>query len=124
MSQFHSWFVKYEDDIFNAHLIKAVTKLARIENHFSNNRVESVNDNVKDWIGRSGSLSLPAANNKIQEYLNAQQQECELTIYADGPYELAESYNNLRQIRHVWNSASTENRRSALNAFWSAPVVG
>jgi hypothetical protein len=79
---------------------------------------------MKDWIGPSGRLSLPAANNKIQEYLNAQQQEFQLTIYADGPYVLAESHNNLRQSRHVWNSASIENRRSALNAFLSAPVVG
>ena len=124
LPQFHSWFVKYEADIFKAHLFKAFTKLARIENHFLNNRVESVNDNVKDWIGRSGRLSLPAANNKIQEYLNVQQQEFELIIYADGPYELADSHNNLRQSRHVWNSVSTENRRSALNAFWSPPVVG
>jgi hypothetical protein len=48
--------------------------------------VESTNDNVKDWVGRSGNVPLPVVNNKIEEYITAQQQEFEISIYANGPY--------------------------------------
>jgi hypothetical protein len=53
--------------------------------------VESTNDNVKDWVGCSGNVPLPVVNNKIEEYITAQQQEFEISIYANGPYDLNNS---------------------------------
>ena len=50
---FHSWFVKFETDLFKRHLIACVTKLARIDKHYCTNKVESTNDNINDWLGRS-----------------------------------------------------------------------
>ncbi|CAC5404556.1 unnamed protein product [Mytilus coruscus] len=51
---FHAWFVSNESEKFKSHLIKAVTDQAQLDGHFSNNRVKSTNNNVKDWVGRSG----------------------------------------------------------------------
>lgn len=108
--EFHSWFVKYEADLFKTNLIKEVTNLAQIDGRFSNNRTESVNNNVKDWLGRSGSLNLAVVNRKIEEYVKAQQQEMEMTIYSNGPYELVQSHQYLRKDRHIWNAMSTDER--------------
>ena len=121
--EFHSWFVKYEADLFKTNLIKEVTNLAQIDGHFSNNRTESVNNNVKDWLGRSGSVSLAVVNRKIEEYVKAQQQEMEMTIYSNGPYELAQSHQYLRKDRHIWNAMSTDERRDSLQEFWSSSLV-
>ncbi|CAC5417325.1 unnamed protein product [Mytilus coruscus] len=74
---------------FKSHLIKAVTDQAQLDGHFSNNRVESTNNNVKDWVGRSGKVTLPVFNRKVEEYVTCQQQEFEMAIYANGPYDLA-----------------------------------
>jgi hypothetical protein len=41
----------------------------------SYNRTESINNNIKDWIGRAGNLSIPQLDNKIKEVVEAQQQE-------------------------------------------------
>ena len=71
-----------------------------MEGHFSNNWVESTNDNAKDWVGRSGNVPLPVVNNKIEEYITAQQQEFEISIYANGPYDLADTHGYLRNERH------------------------
>jgi hypothetical protein len=37
---FHSWFVKFEAELFKRHLIACVTKLARIDKHYCTNQVE------------------------------------------------------------------------------------
>jgi hypothetical protein len=37
--------VAYEADLFKSYLIKEVTDLAHVCGHFSNNRIESQNDN-------------------------------------------------------------------------------
>ena len=51
VSEFHAWFLQYEAGLFKTHLIKEVTDLAKIEHQYSNNSRESINDNVKDWLG-------------------------------------------------------------------------
>ncbi|CAC5417023.1 unnamed protein product [Mytilus coruscus] len=89
---FHAWFVSNESEKFKSHLIKAVTDQAQLDGHFSNNRVESTNNNVKDWVGRSGKVTLPVFNRKVEEYVTCQQQEFEMAIYANGPYDLASTY--------------------------------
>jgi len=121
---FHSWFVKFEAELFKRHLIVCVTKLARIDKHYCTNQVESTNDNIKDWLGRSQKLSFPVTNQKIEEYVRAQQQEFELAIYGNGPYDISESHEHLRKNRHNWNSMTIEERRVALKTFWSSPLIG
>ena len=122
---FHSWFVKFETDLFKRHLIACVTKLARIDKHYCTNQVESTNDNINDWLGRSQKLSFPVTNQKIEEeYVRAQQQEFEVTIYGNGPYDISESHEDLRKNCHNWNSMTIEERRDALKTFWSSPVIG
>ena len=37
---FHSWFVKFEAELFKRHLIACATKLARIDKHYCTNQVE------------------------------------------------------------------------------------
>lgn len=107
---FHTWFVQYEADLLKRHLIKEVTNLAHIGGHFSNNRTESMNNHIKDWIGRSGTLILSTVNRKIEEYVKTQQQEFEMVIYSNGPYELSHSHSILRKDRHVWNAMATDER--------------
>ena len=121
---FHSWFVENESRLFKSHLIKEITNQANVEGHFSNNRVESTNDNVKDWVGRSGNVPLPVVNNKIEEYITAQQQEFEISINANGPYDLADTHGYLRNERHIWNGMNVEERKVALNNFWKSTVQG
>lgn len=72
---FHSWFLKYESDLLKRHLIAGVTNHAHVEKHYSTNQVESTNNHMKDWLGRSKKLSYPVANQKIEEYVKSQQQE-------------------------------------------------
>ena len=60
-----------ESRLFKSHFIKEITNQANVEGHFYNNRVESTNDNVKDWVGRLGNVLLPVVNNKIEEYVTA-----------------------------------------------------
>ena len=91
---FHTWFVAYEADLFKSHLIKEVTDLANVCRHFSNNRIESQNDNAKDWIGRAGKTSFPMLNQKILEFVEAQQQDIEMAVFGSGSYELSDSYRS------------------------------
>lgn len=49
------------------------------------NQVETANNNVKDWLGRSNKF--PVAIRQTEEYVAAQQQEFEIAIYGNGPYE-------------------------------------
>lgn len=49
---FHSWFLKYEADLFKRNLIAGVTNLAHVEKHYSTNQVESTNNHTNDWLGR------------------------------------------------------------------------
>jgi hypothetical protein len=121
---FHSWFVKFEAELFKRHLIVCVTKLARIDKHYCTNQVESTNDNIKDWLGRSQKLTFPVANQKMEEYVRAQQQEFELAIYGNGPYDISKSHEHLRKNRHSWNSMTIEERRVVLSTFWSSPLIG
>lgn len=120
---FHSWFVKYETDVFKMHLIKEISTAAHLDDHFSNNRTESVNNNIKDWVGRNESLSLATVNGKIEEYVKNQQQEFSMVVYSNGPYELSNSHGYLRVSRHVWNGMPTDERRESINRFWSSPLV-
>lgn len=100
------------------------TRSARLDERFSNNRTESINDNIKDWIGRAGNLSFPQLNNKIKEVVEEQQQEFEMSIYASGTYELSDSYLAFRKERHIWNGLSAYDRQKALDKFWSAEIGG
>ena len=120
---FHSWFLQFQAELFRKHLIACVTELARIDKHYSTNQVESTNDNIKDWLGRTQKLSFPVTNRKIEEYVTAQQQEFEIAIYGNGPYDNSESHEHLRKNRHNWNSMTVEQRRDALKSFWSSPVI-
>ena len=63
-------------------------------------------------------------NQKIEEYVRAQQQEFELAIYGNGPYDISESHEHLRKNRHNWNSMTIEERRVVLNTLWSSPLIG
>lgn len=63
--------------------------------------------------------------NKIEEYVTAQQQEFEMSIYAKGPYDLADTGVYLRKERHVWNDMNVEERKVALfSNFWKSAVQG
>lgn len=90
------------------------TRSARLDERFSNNRTESINDNIKDWIGRAGNLSFPQLNNKIKEVVEEQQQE----------FEISDSYLAFRKERHIWNGLSAYDRQKALHKFWSAEIGG
>jgi hypothetical protein len=96
----------YEADLFKSSLIKEVTDLAHVCRHFSNNRIESQNDNAKDWIGRAGKTSFPMLSQKMKEFIEAQQQDIEMAVFGSGSYELSDSYRSFRQDRHVWNGLS------------------
>jgi hypothetical protein len=82
----------------------------------------SIKDNVKDWVGCSGNVPLPVVNNKIEEYITAQQQEFEISIYANGPYDLADTRGYLRNERHIWNGMNVEERKVALSNFWKSTL--
>jgi hypothetical protein len=47
---FYTWFVRYQADLFKRHLIAEVTTQARLWTSFNNNRIESINNNLKDWV--------------------------------------------------------------------------
>ncbi|CAC5408697.1 unnamed protein product [Mytilus coruscus] len=111
---FHAWFISNESEKFKSHLIKAVTDQAQLDGHFSNNRVESTNTNVKDWVGRSGKVTLPVFNRKVEEYVTCQQQEFEMAIYANGPYDLVSTHTYLRKERHIWNGLNAEERKQII----------
>ncbi|CAC5364286.1 unnamed protein product [Mytilus coruscus] len=121
---FHAWFVSNESEKFKSHLIKAVTDQAQLDGHFSNNRVESTNNNVKDWVGRSGKVTLPVFNRKVEEYVTCQQQEFEMAIYANGPYDLASTHTYLRKERHIWNGLNIDERKQVIKQFWKSNVQG
>ncbi|CAC5387951.1 MAD2 [Mytilus coruscus] len=112
---FQAWFVSNESEKFKSHLIKAVTDQAQLDGHFSNNRVESTNNNVKDLVGRSG---------KVEEYVTCQQQAFEMAIYANGPYDLASTHTYLRKERHIWNGLNAEERKQVIKQFWKSNVQG
>ncbi|CAG2189104.1 MAD2 [Mytilus edulis] len=92
--------------------------------HACNNRVESTNNNVKDWVGRSGKVTLPVFNRKVEEYATCQQQEFEMAIYANGPYDLASTHTYLRKERHIWNGLNAEERKQVIKQFWKSNVQG
>ncbi|KAK3087821.1 hypothetical protein FSP39_011070 [Pinctada imbricata] len=119
---FHQWFVDYEADIFKLHLIRGITKSALLDGHFTNNQTESINNNVKNWLGRTGNLSFAVANSKLDELVRAQGQEFEISVYGNGSYELAEGYETLRKKRHIWNAMGSEERRNSLLSFWKSPL--
>jgi hypothetical protein len=119
---FHTWFVAYEADLFKSYLIKEATDLAHVCGHFSNNRIESQNDNAKDWIGRAGQTSFPMLNQKMKEFVEAQQQDIEMAVFGSGSCALSDSYRSFRQERHVWNGLSAEQRNSVLKHFWNSKI--
>ena len=88
--------------------------MAHVCGHFSNNRIESQNDNAKDWIGRAGKTSFPMLSQKMKEFIEAQQQDIEMAVFGSGSYELSDSYRSFRQDRHVWNGLSAEQRNLVL----------
>ncbi|CAC5411844.1 unnamed protein product [Mytilus coruscus] len=92
--------------------------------HACNNRVESTNNNVKDWVGRSGKVTLPVFNRNVEEYVTCQQQEFEMAIYANGPYDLASTHTYLRKERHIWNGLNAEERKQVIKQFWKSNVQG
>ncbi|CAC5423634.1 MAD2 [Mytilus coruscus] len=112
---FQAWFVSNDSEKFKSHLTKAVNDQTQLDGHFSNNRVESTNNNVKDLVGRSG---------KVEEYVTCQQQEFEMAMYANGPYDLASTYTYLRKERHIWNGLNAEERKKVIKQFWKSNVQG
>jgi hypothetical protein len=110
---FHEWFV----DHFRLHLIRSITQSANVEGHFTNNHIESVNNNVKSWLGRVGNLSFVVANSKLEELVISRQQEFEIPVFGNGTYEMAKCYESLREKRYVWNAMSAEERRDATMKF-------
>jgi hypothetical protein len=100
--------------------------------HYCTNKVESTNDNINDWLGRSQKLSFPVTNQKIEEeYVRAQQQEFEVTIYGNGPYDISEStesfFTNLfagwRLLVGIAGSDMSCSRRGA-NCGAGLPITG
>lgn len=59
--------------------------MAQVSSRYFTNQVETANNNVKDWLGRSNKF--PVAIRQTEEYVAAQQQEFEIAIYGNGPYE-------------------------------------
>jgi len=114
--------VAYEADLFKSFLIKEVTDLAHVCGHFSNNRIESQNENAKDWIERAGKTSCPMPSQKMKEFVEAQQQDIEMTVFGSGSYELSDSHRSFRQETHVWNGLSAEQRNSVLTKFWNSEI--
>ena len=117
---FHTWFVQYEAELFKRHLITEVTCLANLEGPFNNNRTESINNNLKNWIGRAGKVSFSALNGKVKELVLTQQQEFELSIFGNGPYQLSKNFESMRKERQVWNAMTAAQRKDALQEFWSS----
>lgn len=76
---FHSWFLKYETEE------QKLQNWLRLVPVIFTNQVETANNNVKDWLGRSNEF--PVAIRQTEEYVAAQQQEFEIAIYGNGPYE-------------------------------------
>lgn len=76
---FHSWFLKYETEE------QKLQNWLRLVPVIFTNQVETANNNVKDWLGRSNKFSV--AIRQTEEYVAAQQQEFQIAIYGNGPYE-------------------------------------
>lgn len=76
---FHSWFLKYETEE------QKLQNWLRLVPVIFTNQVETANNNVKDWLGRSNKF--PVAIRQTEEYVAAKQQEFEIAIYGNGPYE-------------------------------------
>lgn len=76
---FHSWFLKYETEE------QKLQNWLRLVPVIFTNQVETANNNVKDWLGRSNKF--PVAIRQTEEYVAEQQQEFEIAIYGNGPYE-------------------------------------
>ena len=121
---FYAWFHQYQSDLFKNHLIEDVRKRAQVDGLFSNNRVESINDKMKDWLGRKGTLSMPVLNKKLEDVSKAQEQEYEMSVYGHGSYDLAPEYKFQRKDRHEWNTLNREERSRVLDEFWKSKPKG
>ncbi|CAC5394998.1 unnamed protein product [Mytilus coruscus] len=77
-----------------------------------------------DWVGRSGKITLPVFSRKVEEYVTCQQQEFEMAIYANGPYDLASTHTYLRKERHIWKGLNAEERKQVIKQFWKSNVQG
>lgn len=62
-------------------------------------------------------------NQKMKEFVEAQQQDIEMAVFGSGSYELSDSYRNFREERHVWNGFSAEQRNSVLTKGWNSKIV-
>ena len=70
---FYTWFVRYQADLFKRHLIAEVTTQARLWTSFNNNRIESINNNLKDWVGRSRKVHFSELNSQVKQLVKTQQ---------------------------------------------------
>jgi len=61
-------------------------------------------------------------NQKMKEFVEAQQQDIEMTVFGSGSYELSDSHRTFRQETHVWNGLSAEQRNSVLTTFWNSKI--
>lgn len=61
-------------------------------------------------------------NQKMKEFVEAQQQDIEMAVFGSGSYELSDSYRNFREERHVWNGFSAEQRNSVLTKSWNSKI--
>ncbi|CAC5407113.1 unnamed protein product [Mytilus coruscus] len=84
---------------------------------FSSNRVESIHDNLKDWITRTEKIYYAVLNVKVEEHVKVQMQEFELSGNGYGSYDLSSEFGHLRQERHIWNGLSQTERKKALDEF-------
>ena len=69
---FYTWFVRYQADLFKRHLIAEVTTQARLWTSFNNNRIESINNNLKDWVGRSRKVHFSELNSQVKQLVKTQ----------------------------------------------------
>lgn len=122
---FHSWFVKYEADYFKCNLIASVTLAAGLSdgNPYSNNRVESVNKNVKDWVGKTGHVPMGLLNTKMEQIIKDQRQSFDMAIFSQGQYELCKEFSQHRVERHIWNSMSSAERENAVKKLWESKYI-
>ena len=91
---FHQWFQREQADTFKTSMIESVRRAAQIDEEFTMNPSESINEQLKAWVERERS-SMTEFNNKFEALRAAQEAEAEKAIYGCGEYEIANNFKHL-----------------------------
>lgn len=54
----------------------------------------------------------------MKQLVKTQQQEFEMSVYANGQYQLSETRAYLRKDRPIWNRMTAREREECINLFW------